>query len=146
LYSSILPVSLPSRRDDGCEEPSCSSTTWTSLRRRGQGADALTDEIVGQLPQELDGIQSRHSEVFLLAATNHIDQIDPAVLSRFQERITIPFPDFEARERLLTVLLQKKQLACGRRCAHACCHERRKGAGARHCREPSQREARSTSP
>jgi transitional endoplasmic reticulum ATPase len=33
--------------------------------------DALTDEIVGQLLQELDGIQSRDSEVFLLAATNH---------------------------------------------------------------------------
>jgi transitional endoplasmic reticulum ATPase len=71
------------------------------------GNDPLTDEIVGQLLQELDGIQSRDSEVFLLAATNHIDKIDPAVLSRFQERITIPLPDFEARERLLTVLLQK---------------------------------------
>jgi len=33
------------------------------------------------------------------------------VLSRFQERITIPLPDFEAREGLLTVLLQKKRLA-----------------------------------
>jgi SpoVK/Ycf46/Vps4 family AAA+-type ATPase len=75
------------------------------------GNDPLTDEIVGQLLQELDGIQSRDSEVFLLAATNHIDQIDPAVLSRFQERIPIPLPDFEARERLLTVLLQKKRLA-----------------------------------
>jgi transitional endoplasmic reticulum ATPase len=35
------------------------------------GNDPLTDEIVGQLLQELDGIQSRDSEVFLLAATNH---------------------------------------------------------------------------
>jgi hypothetical protein len=78
---------------------------------RTGGNDALTDEIVGQLLQELDGIQSRDSEVFLLAATNHIDQIDPAVLSRFQERISIPLPDFEARERLLSVLLQKKRLA-----------------------------------
>jgi SpoVK/Ycf46/Vps4 family AAA+-type ATPase len=75
------------------------------------GNDPLTDEIVGQLLQELDGIQSRDSEMFLLAATNHLDQIDPAVLSRFQERISIPLPDFEARERLLTVLLQKKWLA-----------------------------------
>ena len=78
---------------------------------RTGGNDALTDEIVGQLLQELDGIQSRDSEVFLLAATNHIDQIDPAVLSRFQERISILLPDFEARERLLTVLLRKKRLA-----------------------------------
>jgi SpoVK/Ycf46/Vps4 family AAA+-type ATPase len=78
---------------------------------RTGGNDALTDEIVAQLLQELDGIQSRDSEVFLLAATNHVDQIDPAVLSRFQERISIPLPDFEARERLITVLLQKKRLA-----------------------------------
>jgi hypothetical protein len=34
---------------------------------RSGSNDALTDEIVGQLLQELDGIQSRDSEVFLLA-------------------------------------------------------------------------------
>ena len=74
------------------------------------GNDPLTDEIVGQLLQELDGIQSRDSEVFLLAATNHAEQIDRAVLSRFQERLAIPLPDLHGRERLLTVLLQKKRL------------------------------------
>jgi SpoVK/Ycf46/Vps4 family AAA+-type ATPase len=77
---------------------------------RTGGNDALTDEIVGQLLQELDGIQSRDSEVFLLAATNHAEQIDRAVLSRFQERLAIPLPDLHGRERLLTVLLQKKRL------------------------------------
>jgi SpoVK/Ycf46/Vps4 family AAA+-type ATPase len=75
------------------------------------GNDPLTDEIVGQLLQELDGIQSRDSEVFLLAATNHVEQIDRAVLSRFQERLAIPLPDLHGRERLLTVLLQKKRLS-----------------------------------
>ncbi|HTF68618.1 MAG TPA: ATP-binding protein [Edaphobacter sp.] len=78
---------------------------------RTGGNDALTDEIVGQLLQELDGIQSRDSEVFLLAATNHAEQIDRAVLSRFQERLAIPLPDLDGRERLLTVLLQKKRLS-----------------------------------
>jgi SpoVK/Ycf46/Vps4 family AAA+-type ATPase len=73
--------------------------------------DALTDEIVGQLLQELDGIQSRDSEVFLLAATNHVEQIDRAVLSRFQETLAIPLPDLTGRQRLLTVLLQKKRVA-----------------------------------
>jgi SpoVK/Ycf46/Vps4 family AAA+-type ATPase len=75
------------------------------------GNDPLTDEIVGQLLQELDGIQSRDSEVFLLAATNHAEQIDRAVLSRFQERLAIPLPDLHGRERLLTMLLQKKRLS-----------------------------------
>jgi SpoVK/Ycf46/Vps4 family AAA+-type ATPase len=78
---------------------------------RSGSNDALTDEIVGQLLQELDGIQSRDSEVFLLAATNHAEQIDRAVLSRFQETLAIPLPDLAGRERLLTVLLQKKKVA-----------------------------------
>jgi SpoVK/Ycf46/Vps4 family AAA+-type ATPase len=71
----------------------------------------LTDEIVGQLLRELDGIQSRDGEVFLLAATNHAEQIDRAVLSRFQELVAISLPDLHGRERLLTVLLQKKRLS-----------------------------------
>ena len=75
------------------------------------GSDPLTDEIVGQLLQELDGIQVRDSEVFLLAATNHLEQIDRAVLSRFEERLAIPLPDLHGRERLLTVLLQKKRVS-----------------------------------
>jgi transitional endoplasmic reticulum ATPase len=74
------------------------------------GNDPLTDEIVGQLLQELDAIQSRDSEVFLLAATNHAEQIDRAVLSRFQERLAIPLPNLHGRERLLTMLLQKKRI------------------------------------
>jgi SpoVK/Ycf46/Vps4 family AAA+-type ATPase len=78
---------------------------------RNGSNDALTDEIVGQLLQELDGIQSRDSEVFLLAATNHVDQIDRAVLSRFQETLAIPLPDLIGRQRLKTVFLQKKRLA-----------------------------------
>ena len=44
-------------------------------------------------------------------ATNHAEQIDRAVLSRFQERLAIPLPDLHGRERLLTVLLQKKRLS-----------------------------------
>jgi SpoVK/Ycf46/Vps4 family AAA+-type ATPase len=78
---------------------------------RSGSNDALTDEIVGQLLQELDGIQSRDSEVFLLAATNHAEQIDRAALSRFQETLSIPLPDLAGRQRLLTVLLQKKKVA-----------------------------------
>ena len=74
------------------------------------GNDPLTDEIVGQLLQELDGVQSRDSEVFLLAATNHAEQIDRAVLSRVQEQLAIPLPDPHGRERLLTMLPQKKRI------------------------------------
>ena len=49
--------------------------------------------------------------MFLLAATNHADQIDRAVLSRFQETLATPLPDLVGRERLLMILLQKKRVA-----------------------------------
>ncbi len=74
------------------------------------GSDQLTDEIVGQLLQEMDGIAARDSHVFLVAASNHIERIDAAVRSRFQERLVIPLPDQQARVRLLTNLLTGKKI------------------------------------
>ena len=74
------------------------------------GSDPLTDEIVGQLLQEIDGVRAQGSQVFLLAATNHLERIDAAVRSRFQERIVVPLPDRDARIRLLTVMLACKKL------------------------------------
>jgi SpoVK/Ycf46/Vps4 family AAA+-type ATPase len=73
--------------------------------------DPLTDEIVGQLLQEMDGIQAQESQVFLLAATNHPENVDSAILSRFRETVVIPLPDEDARRRLLSIMLEKKRLA-----------------------------------
>jgi SpoVK/Ycf46/Vps4 family AAA+-type ATPase len=70
----------------------------------------LTDEIVGQLLQEMDGITVRDSHVFLVAATNHLERIDAAVRSRFQERLVIPLPDQQARIRMLANLLRVKKI------------------------------------
>ena len=74
------------------------------------GNDQLTDEIVGQLLQEMDGIIARDSHVFLIAATNHLERIDAAVRSRFQEKLVIPLPNHQARVRLLTNLLAGKKI------------------------------------
>jgi len=74
------------------------------------GNDQLTDEIVGQLLQEMDGISARDSHVFLVAASNHLEQIDAAVRSRFQEKLVIPLPDHQARIRLLANLLTGKKI------------------------------------
>jgi SpoVK/Ycf46/Vps4 family AAA+-type ATPase len=75
------------------------------------GNDQLTDEIVGQLLQEMDGINVRDSHVFLVAASNHLELIDTAVRSRFQEKLFIPLPNHNARIRLLTNLLTGKKIA-----------------------------------
>lgn len=74
------------------------------------GGDPLTDEIVGQLLQEIDGIQIHDSHVFLLAATNRPDAIDPAVRSRFEETLVIPLPDRNSRIRLISIFLSGKRL------------------------------------
>ena len=74
------------------------------------GSDPLTDEIVGQLLQEIDGIRAQSNQLFLLAATNHLERIDAAVRSRFQERMVIPLPDRDARIRLLTIMLAGKKV------------------------------------
>ena len=75
------------------------------------GNDHLTDEIVGQLLQEMDGISARDSHVFLVAASNHIERIDAAVRSRFQEKLIIPLPDHQARIHLLANLLAGKKIS-----------------------------------
>jgi SpoVK/Ycf46/Vps4 family AAA+-type ATPase len=61
----------------------------SSAPARGSGyADPLTDEIVAELLSAMDDSQSsRH--VFFLAATNYPERIDPAILSRFTEKIEI---------------------------------------------------------
>jgi transitional endoplasmic reticulum ATPase len=78
--------------------------------RAAAGNDQLTDEIVGQLLQEMDGISARDSHVFLVAASNHLERIDVAVRSRFQEKLIIPLPNHQARVRLLANLLTGKKI------------------------------------
>jgi SpoVK/Ycf46/Vps4 family AAA+-type ATPase len=73
--------------------------------------DSMQTEIIGQLLQEMDGAKANPQHVFVLAATNRIDQIDPAVLSRLPKQIEIPLPDSHALRRLLKVMLANKPLA-----------------------------------
>lgn len=78
---------------------------------RGASNDSIMTEIVGQLLQEMDGAKASPQHVFVLAATNRLDQIDPAVLSRLPRQIEIPLPDEDALRQLLAVMLANKPLA-----------------------------------
>jgi SpoVK/Ycf46/Vps4 family AAA+-type ATPase len=80
-------------------------------RAAAGGNDQMMDEIVGQLLQEMDGINIRERHVFLVAATNHLGRIDAAVRSRFQEKLIIPLPDRNACIRLLANLLTAKKIS-----------------------------------
>jgi transitional endoplasmic reticulum ATPase len=65
--------------------------------RASDHTDALASECVGQLLQEMEGIAAHSGQVFVLGITNHVERIDPAVLSRFKKRILVGPP---ARESL----------------------------------------------
>lgn len=72
---------------------------------RGAG-DAFTQDLIGQLLQELDGALKDERPIFFLGATNRPDMIDAAILSRFPRTLNIPLPDDRAREEILFVLLE----------------------------------------
>jgi len=72
---------------------------------RGMGGDSMvTERVVSQLLTELDGVQSLQG-VVVLAATNRIDMVDPALLraGRFDKLILIPLPDKAARKDILKI-------------------------------------------
>ena len=78
--------------------------------RGSSGSDKLNAEIVAQLLQELDGVTTRKGQVFLLAASNHVDSIDSALLSRLERKIQIGLPDATARAAILRLQLAGKPL------------------------------------
>jgi transitional endoplasmic reticulum ATPase len=80
---------------------------------RGMGGDSMvTERVVSQLLTELDGIQQLQG-VVVLAATNRIDMVDPALVrpGRFDKVIPIPMPDKESREQILKINMEGKQIA-----------------------------------
>jgi SpoVK/Ycf46/Vps4 family AAA+-type ATPase len=101
---------------------------------RGGDGDSFTAEIVGQLLQELDGFAAHAQHVFVLAATNRIEQIDAAVLSRFPRRMEIPLPDAPGRARLLQVLLQGKPVGFALETASGVLAQHSEGASGRDLR------------
>lgn len=77
--------------------------------RGGSGTDSFTGEIVTQLLTELDGAKKSDRHVFLLAATNLPEQVDPAILSRFDQKVEVPLPDPDQRRQLFEVAIKKKK-------------------------------------
>ena len=68
----------------------------------------MTDRVVNQLLCELDGIESLQG-VFVLAASNRPELIDPALLrpGRIDRKLFCALPDLDARDAILRALLRK---------------------------------------
>ncbi len=81
-------------------------------RDGGRGDSMVTERIVDTLLTELDGLQDMKS-VFVLAATNRPDMIDPALIrpGRFDKIIEIPMPDDETRLAIFKVHTKKMPLS-----------------------------------
>jgi transitional endoplasmic reticulum ATPase len=79
--------------------------------RSGAGANAIDSEIVGELLQAMDGAKAASGLVFVMAATNHPDLVDSAILSRLERKFELPLPDAPAREAIALALLRGKPLA-----------------------------------
>lgn len=81
-------------------------------RRRGSGMGGGHDEreqTLNQILVEMDGFE-QGTNVIVLAATNRMDVLDPALLrpGRFDRRVTVGLPDRKEREAILKVHFSKK--------------------------------------
>ena len=78
---------------------------------RGENDGAGYDRQLNQLLQEMDGLGGDRG-VFVLAATNRPDRLDPALTrgGRLSRTIEIPLPDQEGRRAMLAVMTQQMPL------------------------------------
>jgi len=76
------------------------------VRGRNLGSD-VTDRAVSQLLAEIDGA-GEFSDVFIIAATNRADLVDPALLrpGRLDLQYEISLPDAEARAEIIKIHLR----------------------------------------
>ncbi len=84
-------------------------------RRRGTGLGGGHDEreqTLNQMLVEMDGF-SVNEGIIVLAATNRVDILDPAILrpGRFDRKISVGRPDVRGREEILKVHTKKKPLS-----------------------------------
>jgi transitional endoplasmic reticulum ATPase len=85
----------------------------TPHRSSGNGGSSdVTERVISQFLTEMDGIEELKG-VVVLAATNRIDLIDPALLrsGRFDLLFELPEPNAEVRENIFKIHTRKKTLA-----------------------------------
>ena len=79
---------------------------------RGASSDShVTERVISQFLTEMDGIEELKG-VIVLAATNRIDIIDPALLraGRFDLQMELPIPDAKARLEIFNIHTREKPL------------------------------------
>jgi cell division protease FtsH len=80
---------------------------------RGHDVTGERDQTLNQLLVEMDGFTSSEKDVVVIAASNLLEKLDPALLrpGRFDRQIFVSPPDVGGRERILGVHARNKPLA-----------------------------------
>ena len=77
-------------------------------RRNMSSHDGIKEEEVNEFLMQINDAADK--KIFVVGATNYIDRIDPAILrpGRFDKKIYVPPPDFEARKSLFKIGLSNR--------------------------------------
>ena len=83
-------------------------------KRGNEGGNQASERVVNQFLTELDGVEIR-KEVYIIAATNRPDILDPAMLrpGRLDKLLYVPLPNKEERGGILKSLTRKSPLGKG---------------------------------
>ncbi|ECC0418489.1 ATP-dependent metallopeptidase FtsH/Yme1/Tma family protein, partial [Campylobacter jejuni] len=78
-------------------------------KARGEMSNVERDSTLNQLLTQMDGFED-NSGVIVIAATNKIELMDPALLrsGRFDRRIFLSLPDFKDRLKILEIYMKDK--------------------------------------
>lgn len=76
------------------------------------GADNARNAVAGIFKQEMNTLATENPNILLVAATNDLDRINPALMrpGRFDHKIYVPMPDQEARQQILGNVVAKSVL------------------------------------
>jgi transitional endoplasmic reticulum ATPase len=77
---------------------------------RGGEGGVINDEIVTELIAQMEGVKKVTGTLLVLAATNHLEHVDAAVLSRFEDRIEIANPGPAERVRMLKGFIGRRRV------------------------------------
>lgn len=83
-------------------------------RRTGHAANGEREQTLDQLLSEIDGFRTDPNRpVVVLASTNRLDDLDPALVrsGRFDRKIAVGLPDRQARREILDVHLRSRPVS-----------------------------------
>jgi len=84
-----------------------------SIAVRRSESEEYAKRVVNELLAQMDGVDTSHDDLLVLAATNEPWAIDPALRrpGRFSKLVFIPEPDLEARIAIFGIQLKKRPIA-----------------------------------